>query len=644
MFRRAYNNILIFSLILILALLTACGGGGGSGSDGTVIGGSSTTTNAVVTFSKTTLQFADTATVTATFRKSDGSPAAGASVIFTTTLGVLTPVNGTATTDGNGVATVILTSGNTSGQGQVTASATVDGRQVTASGLFTVTLPPLHLSPLTVGLTPISYGGTTSVSVKVLDDNNALYTAQDIDVVFTSTQSTAGKASISSPVRTVNGVATTTYQASTVTGTDTVTATIAGSSQSGSISVTPLAVGSIVFVSAAPANLALKSMGGLGYALQSVVTFKVLNTSGLPSANQAVSFSLSTAVGGITLSQASGSTDASGNVSTIVNSGNVATPVRVKATITGSSPEISTQSDLLTISTGLPTQDGMSVAFATLNSESFNIDGVENLVSVYLADHFGNPVPDGTAVSFSAQSGIIEPNCTTGGTANPHGVCTVKWRSSGLRPADGKNGILVYALGEESFVDLNGNGLADGTCVGGSLTVNLLCGEFTDTLQPWRDDAHTGVYSPAFDPFIDTNGSGLVNRDAKFNGVLVIDPSATNLKHVFKNPVIVMSTSAADITITAGDPINSTPETITILVEDLNGNQMPAGTTITLSATVGTLSSTSFVVPNTTAAPAAFNVIWSISPVPAVPPSGSVTIFVTTPAGVTTTRTIPISL
>jgi len=647
MLKNASNNIMTFTLFMLISIIAACSGGSGGSTSGTTsIGGAGGTTtpatNAVVTFVNANVQLNGNTLVTATFRNADGTPAVGAAVSLSTTLGTLSATTGT--TNGNGAVTTTLTAGTTSGQGQVTASSTINGKQVTSSGLFTVTLPPLHLGPLTADLLTLSNGGTANFTVQVLDVGNAVYTAQEVDVVFTSTQTTAGNATINSPVRTVNGIASTTYKAGAFSGGDTITATLDNSSVQATISVSPKNVGSIIFVSASPTNLALQGMGGLGYALQSVVTFRVLDTSGQPSANQPVTFSLSTTVGGIVLTQLSGSTDASGNVSTIVQSGTVATPVRVKATITGSNPAISTQSDQLTISTGLPAQNGMSVAFTTLNSESYNIDGVEVPVTVYLADHFGNPVPDGTAVSFSAQSGSISPNCLTGTGGSPHGACVVKWTSSGLRTVDGKNAILVYAIGEESFIDLNGNGLADGTCSGGSLLSNLTCGEFTDTLQAWRDDAHTGVYDILSDPFIDFNGSGKVDRNAVFNGVLTTTPATLPLKHVFANPVIIMSGSGAVITVSSAGTISTNPAVITFKITDVRGRVMPAGTKVDLTTNVGSLSSAGYIVPNTTSDPGNNAVVWSVPPnVPAKLVTGSVTISVTSPGGTNTSYSIPVS-
>ena len=85
------------------------------------------------------------------------------------------------------------------------------------------------------------------------------------------------------------------------------------------------------------------------------------------------------------------------------------TPVRVTATIRGTSPAVTSTSDQLVISTGIPDQNSFSLSTSIFNVEGANFDGcpsnIGSTVSVCLGDHFNNPVPDGTAVSFTAEGG-----------------------------------------------------------------------------------------------------------------------------------------------------------------------------------------------------------------------------------------------
>lgn len=640
------KNIFITLFVFAFAgLLQGCSGGSG-GSNGFIAPiNSSPASNGSVTVAKSALQFGETTTITASFIKSSGLPAAGVVVNFTTTLGTLAPSNGIATTDANGIATIQLTAGLSSGQGQITASATVDNTLVTKSNVFSVTLPQLTLTDMAVGLSTLSFGGSTSVSVTVRDVNGAIFTSSDVEVAFTSTQSALGNATFNSPVKTVNGVATTTYTATTFSGADTITATISGASASSTVTVNSLAAGSISFVSSTPTNIGLKGMGGAGVTETSVVIFKVVDTSGQPKANQQVDFSLNTAVGGLSLSQPSGSTATDGTVSTIVQAGTIATPVRVTATVRGSSPLIATQSDQLVVSTGVPAQDSLSLSFSNLNAESFNHDGVAVQVTARLSDHFHNPVPDGTAVSFTTNAGSIQPSCTTSG-----GGCSVNWISQNPRitsdPMVGRAVILAYAVGEESFVDINGNGVADsGPC--SSITVPGVrqaqqCGEFIDTPEAYRDDNFNGVRD-AGETFIDFNSNGLYDAlDNIYNGLLRSTlVSGPKSKHVFNNSAIVMSTDQAIISVSP-DPITG-PGLFNVLVTDLNGNTMASGTTIAITVPFGTVSGTT----NTTVTQNTGNgEVLTVSVAAGTAPvakAGLVTITVRSPGGVTTSRLVSIS-
>ena len=641
------NRIIYFvCLIAGFLFLFGCGGSSSSTSQDTTPVQISSAGSAVgsVTIANTALQFSEVTSVSATFKKTDGTPASGINVNFSTTLGTITPASGIAVTDVSGTATVQLTMGATSGQGQVTASATIDNKQLTKTGLFSVSLPPLKLSAISLGLSTLSYGGSTSVSVTVTDANGVPFTVQEVDVTFSSTQSALGKATISSPVRTVSGVATVTYQATIATGSDTITAAIAGDSKTVAITVNPLAASAVSFISASPANIGLKGMGGAGIQEASRVTFKVVDTAGQPKANQQVDFALNTTVGGLSLSSSSGSTASDGTVSTIVQAGTIATPVRITATLRGVTPLIATQSDQLVISTGVPAQDGFSISIETLNPEAWNTDGVQDKVTARLSDHFHNPVPDGTAVYFTTSGGSIQPSCTS-----VNGACSVTWTSQNPRPImpgspsgllstgakqDGRAVILAYAVGEEFFLDLNGNGLAD-------------AGEFTDTSEAFRDDNENGARDVG-ETFIDFNSDGLFNGpDGKYNGVLqgAAFAGAPKSKHVFSNTTIVMASSSALITNSCGSsiivPLNGS-SSCNITVNDVNGNTMPAGTKVSFTYTSVTdlikLTSDDYTFPNNSAnIGVTLNIILTDDGTTPVG-RGVLKVVVTSPGGVVSTR------
>lgn len=333
-------------------------------------------------------------------------------------------------------------------------------------------------------------------------------------------------------------------------------------------------VNSISFVSASPKTIGLKGMGGVGVQETSTITFKVFDKVGKPMGGVDVLFDLNTKIGGLDLTTYSGTTADNGTVSTIVLSGTIATPVRVTATVKGITPAILTQSDQLVVSTGMPAQDGFSISIEKLSTESLDVDGIVDVVTARLSDHFHNPVPDGTAVYFTTSGGSIQPSCTT-----IEGACSVNWTSQNPRPVNGRAVILAYAIGEEAFIDINGNGVAD-------------AGEFTDDSEAFRNDDESRVSGiptrQTNETFIDFNGDGIFNLpDTKYNGFLqgTAYVGVPKSKHIFSNSTIVMGSSSALITNTCSSPISvglGSTTNCTIGVSDDLGNTMPFGTTVAI--------------------------------------------------------------
>jgi len=617
--------------------------------------------------------------VTATVLDGAGAAVAGTVVTFSTNtaVGTIIPASATALTDATGKASVNL-DGVVAGAASVTATVQLGASAVTGTAAYSVGAAVLTMpNAMRFGANPLSANGSTSVAADVFS-GGALVTTP-VAVTFTSTCVLAGTATISSPVTTVGGTATATYTDKGCGAPDIITASVAGITLAGTLTITPPSSGSIQFVSAVPAQVALKGTGGAGRQETSIVTFKVLDTAGNPLAGKVVTFTLSTAVGGITLSQPSGTTDALGQVMTVVSSGAVSTPVRVIATTPGTGGvTLQTLSDVLTITTGIPDQDSASLSATKLNIEGWAVDGTTTVLTMRLSDHFNNPVPNGTAINFVTEGGQVVGTCSTivdPATGAPTGACTSTLTSANPRPANGRVTVLAYAVGEESFIDLNGNGLVDNA--GEMLDVNGLS---TDLAEAFSDFNENGVRDPA-EPFIDFNGDLLFTlADGKYSGVLcnpaagVFCAASPNV-HVRDSIVIVFSSSAATITPPAvaldlggGNPAPvvasdcNTPATATFRITDVNGNAMPAGTTVTFATTNGTLVGTSsFVVPSTNAkvatSPTTFDYTVNLKSdatfTAAVPPAaafctdttaaGNLTVTVTTPLGVVTTGSVAVN-
>ena len=579
----------------------------------------------------------------------------------------------------------------------------------------------------------ISAGGTTNVPVTIWDTSGAPVPFTDpIDVTFSSTCSIAGLANIDSPVTTINGVATATYQAAGCEITDTITATAnAGGvvlSATGSITVTPASIGSLQFVSATPETLVLSGTGGAGNSETSTVTFRLLDSTGAPMDNEEVCFNLNTNVGGVQVlpaplagtdcdtagAEASGQTDAQGYVNAIVNAGTAATTVRVTADATIGGTTVTTQSSNLVITTGLPDQDSFSLSASVFNPEAWNIDGTEVDITARLADAFNNPAPDGTVVSFTTEGGAIVGSCTTAG-----GVCSVTWTSQNARPAgnqlDGKyprttnidsSGlpnfmgqsyggrvtVLATAIGNETFPDLNGNGLLDAgdeedTFLGVIGTGNDVNGVPFDLDEAFVDYNEDGVFNPQvgggqdgglLEEFVNFNapdGEVFDVADSEYNGVLCGTSticSTTESINVRGSLTLVMSGSFPEsalyavndndgsMVVTQSD--DGTTETYTlngavvpsntpglrsmdlslegtgsgtVIIADLHNQPMPAGTTVEFETTVGSLrGTTSFTWPSESRN-GGRSFSFSLK-APQDPESGQVNVVVTTPGGTAT--------
>ncbi|MBL4764520.1 MAG: hypothetical protein JKX67_04460 [Colwellia sp.] len=488
-----------FTLLLItLTTLVACGGGDGGLTGGNNGGDGTDALSISISDSSVTEQSPATISVKVLI---DGQVAVGEVVTFTTSLGSFLPEIGTALTGVDGIATIVLNSGDVSGAGTVTAGVS-SGES--ASVGFTTQAPsasvlrigsgtPFTEGNISISFSPLSAGGTSVISASLVDEQELLY-SESAEFTFTSLCAAQGtpKASLDSPVLTSSGKAESIYFAKGCVGNDPITVNVVVNGQNlsatGSIEVLSADIGSIQFVSATPEHIAIKGVGNDERPESATVIFKVLDTNSIPLSNKNVSFSLSSTIGGIVLNPINATTSNEGLVQTVVSSGTVARTVRVLASVDGSDPVIQTQSSELKISTGIPDQDSMSISATNLAPRAWNHDGVEVILTARLADAFNNP-PPATAVYFTTEGGSIEnlgASCTTG----DDGSCSVIWRSQFPRPEGhllgdvnnpnqvptpplannkgvmgqkygGRVTILATTIGEESFPDLNGNGRFD---------------------------------------------------------------------------------------------------------------------------------------------------------------------------------------
>ena len=646
----------VFTLTLIAASLAACGGGGGGSSPSTppTGGGTGSGGATIVPVSPLTLSMIDSQSITTNrirmgelatlriqFKKTDGSPLAGQLVKLTIDDPQIASLSEsvrydalTGESSGQVSSLRILTDDKgyadapvlplQRGAATITAETTVDGKPLTKAFSFAVDQSKAVIKSLEPGLQTLPQKGSTAVTAEVTDSSGKAV-AQTVPVTFWSECSKAGKATFNGKDEVTLGTTLQTQgnvQVSRATATyvdagcssDTLYAKVQSSTASKPLTIQPIAQipANLIFVSATPPRIKLQGMGDS----TSTVAFKLTDTKGNPLTNASVSFKLNTTVGGLALSTASDTTDSNGVATVQVIAGTIGTPVRVTATVTQDGKTVSVQSEELIVSTGLPHQNGFSLSVSTANPEFFDIDNQKVTLSVGAADRAGNPVPDGTAIAFKTEAGIGRVD---GGCITKNGTCNVNFYSSGDRKKlvrdeplklAGRQTIVAYMIGEESFADSNGNGYYDADEKFGDLKQAYL-----DMNQ--NDDPSTpSVFDPMFDrtlttvdgsptgeePFAFDANTTPFTGDRCFNGALNNDPlcpkpSTSASTTVRDSVVVIWSGSTWDPALPntllnrpqlcVGRPANTDSTTggdtgtLTIRPQDINGNPMPAGTTVT---------------------------------------------------------------
>ncbi|MBL4764889.1 MAG: hypothetical protein JKX67_06375 [Colwellia sp.] len=593
--------------------------------------------------------------ITSTLTDTDGQGVAKKIITFTADIGTFSTT--TALTNSQGIANVSLSSGDsTIGAGVLTSSYVVDkNTNINISNTFNYQILSTDAAiesnirlgyfdenddfiegkiELSIENKNISAGGTLGLSVDLVDGNDNLITTP-IPVTFTSNCVQNGNASIDESVLSINGTASSTFadiDCAGTTGTDDILiASIAVNNITNTanevITISGELLGSIEFISAEPNSIVLKGTGGQNLQETSTLTFKVKSQLGNVLAQQEVNFALSTSVGDITLSKASAFTNSQGLVTTQVISGTVPTAIRVTASarvdFNDEMVTVQSQSDLLSINTGLPDQRSMSISASVLNPEAHTRFDATSVITVSLSDSFHNPAPNGTTVNFTTEGGTIEPSCVT-----TNGNCSVSWKSSEPRVEDHRVTILATALGHETFFDTNGNNIfdaADGEAIidiATSTNFNIDSGfdnyaaqssGFLDMSEAWRDDNENSVYDNG-ETFLDfNNDEAFTPADDEFNGPQCEESSCANEDmrsiHVRKAMVLVMASSYPIFTLTSDtgvvyqnslpDVLNGDHQAFIFSFADTGNQTMPFGTTVSITLSAGSLQGdTSFTVGN----------------------------------------------
>lgn len=609
--------------ILAVALLVACGGGGGnpgtsSSGNGSGQGGGSTDeakypaltaslqdqtgakTSEIIPSSYVTLR--------ALLTDPSGNPLADQIVNVTgDDSKVKFPQGSSALTNSSGVATIAIARAElfATGAGSLTLtynykeglfSKYADGSAAPATEKLISAFVNYQVSPANVSLTALNVGvgslaayGTRPVSVQV--NVNGSPTTSPLQVAFSASCGTVSPVTVATSG---SGIAQASFSAVNsslandqgCSGSNVViTASTQGADVlTGSFNVQLAPATNLLFQSAQPARIYLADSGG---ATQSMVKFRLVNSSNSPLQGQEIHLELEDLAGGIprltfgsvgNVSALTLATDANGEVSVPVFSGTVPTSAVVRASLKSDSA-VTTTSSVLAVASGRAAQARASLTVDAFSIEGFNIDGVQTGLTMRLADRQGNPVPDGTAVNFVTEGGLISPpTCIT-----VDSTCSVQLRSQNPRPTNGLVSILAYAPGEEDFVDTDGDNVYS-------------AGEtFQDLGNAFRDDRDLGggglgtwvggYFSVPRAGTLACVGNNYLGKPDSCDG-------AWGAVDVRRQLVVNFATSWASVTspvwVQAPEPAYvgspNVANTLRVTVKDLNGNSMPTGSSLSVTA------------------------------------------------------------
>jgi hypothetical protein len=362
------------------------------------------------------------------------------------------------------------------------ATATVSLANGTTSALdFAVAPIAISLGSLQFGSNSLAASSTTSVSIQASTNGAG---AAGVPISLTADCGTIKPAI---PLTDGNGLASATYSSvasdgSSCSGSITISAAFAGQKATNTLAVSAPVASAVNFVSASPTEIYVL---GSGATTQSILKFKVLDASGAPAINAAVTVAFEKNIGGVGLGAANSAgplslrSDNQGFVVFTVLAGTNPGSVRIQVSLGATAPYA--YSNEITVQSGPPEQSRFSLSAEAFNIEGQDRDGATTTLTIRVADRTGNPVPPNTRVNFTAEGGQIQPSCTTQ-TVNGISSCAVLFSTQYPKPADGRISVLAFTEGVKVFKDSNGNNTFDAGDV------------LTDQGDAYRDDNENGSY------------------------------------------------------------------------------------------------------------------------------------------------------
>ena len=530
--------------------------------------------------------------ITATVLDDNNLPIPGVEVLFWTTQGTLSALTVTTNLAGQAVVTLTIPAGTPAGTVTVTASA--QGVEMTIEiPIIGPTGQPLNVvlaaSPLTIDG---ALGGTSAITAFVFDENNL--PLEGLTLLFTTTGGTVDPVTATTNAA-GQTVVTLTIPAGTPDGTVTVTGTVQG--VSGSVDITLLAgagggpggpggglvPASIECISASPTVIGVR---GSGLPEQSTVTFLVTTVDGLPVPSTTVDFFV-TSLGGESVSPTTGLSNMNGEVQTVLTSGTRANNVAITAAVDVDGDaifDVVTQCTLVTIVGAPPVQGRLSVTRAFANVAGRVTSGLEDAITVFMDDRFGNPVPPNTAVSLTTNAGLV----TGQGLANDQGEASAILQTQAPITPEGLVIVMAHTLGQEPFIDNNGNGIFD--------TGDTIAND--DIPEPFIDRNGNCMFDPG-DPneiFIDVNGNGAWDPAQGTTGtwddqIFVWDTAPV----IFSGGTVAEVNCITNCSGSSFEVPDGGSATLEILVRDIDGNPLTSASSIGVSLDgAGDVTPTSF--------------------------------------------------
>lgn len=466
-------------------------------------------------------------------------------VSVTASKGSLSPGDGIALTNADGQAQLEYSAGTNGGV--VSFSATYEG--ATSSYNATIDLVELEValsSPLAAD-EEISKNSTLAVTATLTVDGGADRYETPVDVTFSSNCLSTETAQLSETVTAVDGIATAVYKPlEGCVQEDTIKAeVILGGQVSSStltVDIAETEVDNIVFVSAEPQLISIR---GSGEDTTSQLTFQVKDKEGDAKAGELVLFEKASGQHDLEFFPASATSDSQGFVTVTVKPDRLPGVFRVRATVDDATPTITAVSGSLTVSGGLPDSDSFNIALDISNPDAWGWVNESVTATAVVADHFNNPVPDGTTVYFTVEHGRIEPrpSCET-----VNSTCSVQWFSHGEsdfgpQPRDARVSVMAYVEGEESYWDNDGDNQY-------TFGVDNFITSLHDMGEAYRDDDEDYVYDATgtTEQLIDRNnddvytaGDGILNGQSCSEASEIAGDCNIDLVDIMSRHVIVLS-------------------------------------------------------------------------------------------------------